>query len=135
MIDKKFKLEIITPERVVYSEDVTHVKAPGLTGYYGILVNHTPMITALKIGEIEIEINSDKKLFASTAGFGEMLNNKLTILVEAAEEASSIDVSRAEKSKERALRRIQEENDDIDYVRARKSLYRALNRLEIATKG
>jgi len=131
-MDKTFRLEIVTPLKVVFSDDVTHVRAPGITGYFGVLANHTPFLTALRIGAIEVEQENKKHLFATSGGFAEVMHNKMKILVESAEEATEIDIERAMQAKERALKRLQEKHPDIDIDRAQSALARAMNRLKIA---
>jgi F-type H+-transporting ATPase subunit epsilon len=127
-----FSFEIITPMRSVYSGDVVHVKAPGITGYFGILSQHLPYLTVLKIGTIEVDLENGKKIFATSGGYAEVYENKMTVLAETAEEASEIDIERAEKARDRALSRLQSRAPEIDSVRARLALMRALNRLKIS---
>ncbi len=87
MDGQEFLLEIITPQRVVYSQKVLSVTAPGKDGYLGILANHAPLLTSLKPGKIEIKKADD--LIATTInvqqGFLETSNNKVDILVDDAE--------------------------------------------------
>jgi F-type H+-transporting ATPase subunit epsilon len=133
-MDKTFTLEIITPQRIVFKGEVKHVKAPGAGGSFGVLYNHTPFLTALKIGVIEIETESGKVWFATCSGFAEVMANKMSILVENAEAASEIDVERAQKARERAWKRLHEDlSKDIDVPRAQAALARALNRLVVAS--
>jgi F-type H+-transporting ATPase subunit epsilon len=87
MNEKEFKLEIITPQKIVYSEDVVSVTAPGTEGYLGILANHAALLTSLKPGKIDIRKAGD--LIPATvmvqSGFLETSNNKVVILVDKAE--------------------------------------------------
>ncbi len=132
-MDKLFKLEIITPQRVVFSGPVRQVQAPGIGGRFGILYNHTPFLTTLRIGAIEVDTENGKKWFAASGGFAEVMENKMSILVETAEEASEIDVQRAQAARERAWKRLHEERTaDIDHARAQAALARAINRLTVA---
>jgi len=130
---KLFDLEIITPERMVFKGAVRHVQAPGVGGSFGILYNHTPFLTMLKVGCIEIDTEEGVKWYATSGGFAEVMDNKMSILVETAEESGNIDVDRARQSRDRALKRLQEiKAEKIDVARAQASLARALNRLTVA---
>jgi len=129
------RLEIVTPERTVFSGEITYLKAPSVDGYFGVLPRHTPMLVALKVGEIEIREGGRRRFFATSGGYAEVLPDRITILAETAEEASEIDVARAQSAKERALRRLREKPPGTDIDRARAALARALNRLRIAAKA
>ncbi len=129
---KTFQLEILTPDKKVFSGEVTYLKAPGAEGYLGILANHAPMLAALQIGELEIEIQNQRQFFALSGGFLEVLNNHVRLLAETAEAAQNIDVARALAAKERAAKRLLAKAAGIDLDRAKLSLLRALNRLKIA---
>lgn len=135
-MDKTFTLEIITPQRVVFKGEVKHVKAPGVGGSFGVLYNHTPFLTALKIGVIEVETESGKLWFATCHGFAEVMANKMSVLVESAEAAGEIDVDRAQKARDRAWKRLHEDlTKDIDVPRAQAALARALNRLAVSSRS
>ncbi len=131
-------LEIITPERVVVSEEVDIVTAPGVEGEFGVLANHAPMVAAVKIGPLRYRVGDREEWVAISGGFCKVLGNKITFLVEAAERAYEIDVERALRAKERAEKRLQEyqtKAEEIDYARARAALQRALTRLLVAERG
>lgn len=104
----KILLEIITPDRVVVSEEVDIVTAPGVAGEFGVLANHAPMVAAVKIGPLHYKVDGKEEWVAISGGFCEVSNNKITFLVEAAERAWEIDVERALKAKERAEKRLQQ---------------------------
>ena len=135
MADKLLKFEIVTPEKVVPVEDVKHVKAPGIGGYFGVLPEHIHYITSLKIGYIEVSLAAGKKVYATSGGFTEVLDDKMVVLAETVEEATKIDIERAKASKERALKRLADKGPDIDLARAHLSLLRAINRIEVASKN
>ena len=135
MENKTFALEILTPDRKVYSGDVESFVAPGFEGYFGVLARHAPLIAAIRVGEIKVRTGSDDELlFATSGGFVEVLPDKVTVLSEAAEEATEIDVTRAESAKERAMKRLQEGRKAWDVARSETSLARAMNRLRVAGK-
>jgi len=134
----KILLEIVTPDRIVVSEEVDIVTAPGVEGEFGVLANHAPMIAAVKIGPLHYKAGDKEEWVAISGGFCEVSKNKITFLVETAERSHEIDVERALKAKERAEKRIQAylaRAEKIDYTRARAALQRALTRLLVAEKG
>jgi F-type H+-transporting ATPase subunit epsilon len=133
MNDKSFSLEIITPQRVIFNGEVTHVKAPGQNGYFGVLAHHEPFMTMLRPGSVMIENGKEKSEFATAYGFCTIANDKMLMLVDSAEKPKDIDVSRAEKARNRAVERLKKKYDpDIDIPRAQRALARAMNRLDVA---
>ena len=134
MEHKLFKLEIVTPSGIIYQDDIRHIKMPGTEGYLGIMFNHAPFITTLKIGEVKIDLEKKTKYFALCGGVVEVLPDMTTLLVESAEEASDIDVERAIYSEERAERRLKDKIPDIDIERARLSLSKAQNRIKVSKR-
>jgi len=131
---KFFDLEIITPFQIIYQQKVKHIRIPGTEGYFGIMANHAPFITSLKIGEIKVNLEHETKYFATSGGIVEVLPYKTTVLVETAEEATQIDVERAIYAKERAQRRLTEKVPGTDIERAKDAWFKAVNRLKIAKK-
>ena len=128
------KLDIVTAEKVVYSEDVDVVVAPGVEGQLGILPHHAPLMTMLKPGELQIKKGGEESFLAITGGFLEVRPDRIIILADAAERAEEIDAARAEEAKRRAERRLKEHAPGIDMIRASAALQRALVRLEVAGK-
>ncbi|QDX91635.1 F0F1 ATP synthase subunit epsilon [Brevibacillus laterosporus] len=129
----KMIIEIVTPERVVYSGDATMVIARGVEGELGILPNHTPLVTPLKIAPVRIKQEGDKEtIIAVSGGFMEVRGQTVTILAEAAEQSDSIDTARAELAKQRAENRLNEKVPDLDVQRAEYALQRAIVRLDAA---
>ena len=128
-----FSLTIVTPSGTRQEFDVRHMRAPGTKGYFGVLCDHLPFITSLRIGEIELDTKDGKKYWATSGGFAEVLGDHVTILAETAEPAEQIDVERAESSKQRAIKRLKEDSLDIDFERSRLALLRAINRLKIVS--
>lgn len=128
------KLEVVTPNKYVVSEDVEIVMAPGALGEFGVLRGHTPFLTSLKIGKITYREPGGKEraLFVS-GGFAEATPKKVTILAESAERRREIDVERAKAALERAQKRLAEQKaDNINFERAKSALLRAINRIRIA---
>jgi F-type H+-transporting ATPase subunit epsilon len=134
MAEEIIHFEIVTPFRQVYSGEVTSIRVPGVEGYLGVLPRHTPYMVALTTGEITIGEEGVTKYFATTGGFAEVLPNRVTVLAESAEEASEIDIQRAEEARARAEKRLAEGRKHWDVERARAALLRAKNRLNVARR-
>jgi F-type H+-transporting ATPase subunit epsilon len=125
-------LEIVTPERIVYSEQVDMVVVRGVEGELGILPNHIPLVTPLKIAPAKIKQGNREQLIAVNGGFVEVRKDKVVILAESAELPEDIDVERALAAKARAEQRLQAaRQEEIDFRRAQLALMRAMNRLEV----
>jgi F-type H+-transporting ATPase subunit epsilon len=130
----KLLLEIVTPEKKVLSQQVDIVMAPGEEGEFGVLPNHIPFLSKLKVGELRFRVGASTRYVAVMGGFAEVLPDQVTILATAAEEATEIDVIRAKAARERAERRLSEAKDRVQFVRAQAALQRALARLRIAER-
>ncbi len=131
-----FKLEIVTPYGLVVSGEAEELTAPGAAGQITILPGHHPLLTSLKIGELSYKIKGKTEFIAVSWGFAEVTFDKVTILVETAEKAVDIDLTRAEAAKKRAEERLKSlTEDDADYFTAKSSYEKALVRLEIARRG
>lgn len=137
MPEHPFKLEVITPDRVVLSrKDITSVVAPGVEGYLGVLRNHAPLMTELAIGRIDFHcVDGSRDEMAVSGGFMEVIDNTVTILAETAELSGEIDVERAREAARRAEDRLASRAPDVDIARAEAALKRALNRLEVAQRA
>ncbi|NTW05150.1 MAG: F0F1 ATP synthase subunit epsilon [Peptococcaceae bacterium] len=131
MAESKQRLEIVTPQKKVFNEDVNFVVIPGELGELGILPNHAPLMTSLKIGEVRIQMDGNTTRMAISGGFAEIVKNKVTILADTAERPEDIDFERAERAKERAEKRLADKSADIDFIRAEMALKRAINRLRM----
>ena len=128
------RLEIVSAERVVYSEDVDVVVAPGIDGDLGILPRHTPLLTALRPGEIMVRTDGEETYMAVSGGFLEVLGNKVTILADAAEQADEIDEQRAEAAVARAQETLAASPAQVDLERAVAALRRSQARLRVARR-
>jgi F-type H+-transporting ATPase subunit epsilon len=132
------RLEIVTPEKIVVNEDAQIVMAPGVLGEFGVLIGHTPFLTALKAGALRYtDTQGGEHVVFVSGGFAEALPDKVTILAESAERRRDIDLERARAAVERARQRLAEQRskDEIDFVRAQAALQRALLRMKIAEKS
>jgi F-type H+-transporting ATPase subunit epsilon len=127
------QLEIVSPSGRVFQGDVTGVQAPGVEGSFEVLFNHAPMISAFEVGSIRVSVPGGEPIvFATSGGFLEVLANHVSVLAESAELGSEIDIERAQKAEERALKRLEESGGDADRVRASAALERARNRTRVA---
>ncbi|HID04034.1 MAG TPA: F0F1 ATP synthase subunit epsilon [Desulfobacterales bacterium] len=130
---QQIHLEVVTPAGAVVNEDVDIVNAPGYGGDFGVLANHAPFLSTIKIGLLTYETGGERKSLMISGGFSEVSNNKITFLVESAEEGSQIDVDRAMKAKERAEKRLLQataHDDNFNQLRAEAALQRALARIK-----
>ncbi len=129
------KLEIVTPDRKVLSEDVEYVGAPGIMGEFGVLPNHVPFLSALGVGNLYYKQNGKAYYVFIAGGFAEISNNQVTILAEVAEMATEIDVDRASKAKSRAEDRTAKAKEKIDAARNQIALKRAIARISCQSSG
>ncbi|MCX5736852.1 MAG: F0F1 ATP synthase subunit epsilon [candidate division NC10 bacterium] len=132
------RLEVVTPSRLVVSEEITELVAPGSEGYFGVLPGHLPFITTLKMGELTFWAGREEHHLAISKGYAEVRGDTVSILADSAERPEEIDLTRAERSRQRAEERLREwtaGKAEIDAARAEAALYRALARLQVARKG
>jgi len=128
-------LEVVTPEKIVVSEEARIVAPPGSLGEFGVLTGHTPFLTTLKTGIIRYsDVNGKEHYVFVSGGFAEALPDKVTVLAESAEKRSEIDLERAKGAQKRAENWLAEDRSrkEIDFARARASLERAAVRIRIA---
>ena len=128
------KVEIITAERVVYSEDVDTLVAPGIEGELGILPHHAPLMTSLQPGEIRVRAGNEETSMAVSGGFVEVMDNKVIILADSAERADEIDEARAQEAMRRAQERVEMRSADMDLERAVAALRRSQARLRVVQR-
>lgn len=125
-------LEVVTPDKIVVSEEAEIAVAPGSLGEFGVLIGHTPFLTTLKTGTIHYkDANGRERYIFASGGFAEALPNKVTVLAESAERRSAIDSQRAQKALERAQNRLAKGDENIDIIRAKAAISRAMHRLKL----
>jgi len=132
---ENIRIEIVTPEKSVVSEDAKIVMAPGELGEFGVLSGHTPFMTSLKVGSVRYEDSSGNERFVFiSGGFAEALPDRVTILADSAERRKDIDIERAKAAMARAEGRLQKsaEEEDLDFIRAKAALMRAIQRIRLA---
>jgi F-type H+-transporting ATPase subunit epsilon len=134
-MEQKILLEVVTPHRMVFSEKVDEVTAPGLEGEFGVLPRHIPFITTLKIGAIMYRQGSVKRYMAVTRGYAEVLSDRVTILCESAQLADEIDIARAMAEKEQAEAQLRKMGiEDKDYWTVKGSLDKAITEVVVHGK-
>jgi F-type H+-transporting ATPase subunit epsilon len=133
MENQPFTLDVVTLKRIVFSEPIESVIAPGTVGYFGILAGHTPFVSSLQVGVTKItKLGGEKLNLFTSGGFLMTDGKKVILLAEAAERPEEIDAARAQRAKERAEKRLAERSSDIDIDRARVALLRAITRLKLS---
>lgn len=133
---KTIKVSVVTPDGPVYESDVEMVSTKAVSGELGILPGHIPLVAPLTISAVRLKNSGKTEQVAVSGGFLEVRPDKVTILAQAAELATDIDVDRARAAKERAERRLQQaKTDDVDFKRAELALKRAVNRLNVGSRS
>jgi F-type H+-transporting ATPase subunit epsilon len=128
----KLKFEIVTAERVVYSEDVDMVIAPGSQGEVGILPSHAPLLTTLKPGMLTVRHDGEDVAMFVNGGFLEVMQDKVIVLADVAERAEEIDVAKAEEAKRNAEESLRKSASAVDIAAAEAALRRSLIQLKVA---
>ena len=131
-MSKKFELNIITPTDTFNYSDVEYLRAPSVDGLFGVLSGHISSIIALDVGEVKIVNNNKSIRIATSGGFADINKKNVTLVLETAEEATNIDIKRANESIDRAKIYINDKSTDIQ--RALNSIKRAKNRIQISKK-
>ena len=103
---EKIKLEVVTPKGAIISDAVDIVTAPGFAGEFGVLANHAPFLSTIKVGTLRYKKDGTEEELMISGGFCEVSSNKITFLVESAERGREIDVDRALRAKDRAEKRL-----------------------------
>ncbi len=130
-IPQKLKLEIVTPERLLISEEVEEVTIPGSEGYLGILPGHLPLLTTIGAGVLSYHRSGQKYHLAACGGFAEVLGDRVIVVAETVERPGEIDVSRAQIAKDRSEKQLMS-REQIDVEATMASLLRATTRIKVA---
>jgi F-type H+-transporting ATPase subunit epsilon len=129
---KTIKVNIVTPDGPVYDSEVNMIIAKTATGELGVLPGHIPMVAPLEVGAVRMKKDGQTDIVAVSGGFLEVRPDQVSILAQAAEVSSTIDVNRAKEAMKRAEERLnQAKQDDLDVKRAELSLRRATNRINV----
>jgi len=129
-----FKLEIVTAERMVFSEEVSALIAWGMEGQLGILPHHAPLMTMLQPGDLMIRKDKEEEYLAISGGFLEVRPDKVIILADACERVDEIDIARAEEAKKRAQETMKAAPLTADAAAAEAALRRSIARLKVAER-
>jgi F-type H+-transporting ATPase subunit epsilon len=128
-------LEIVTPERLAYSDEVDSVQIPGSEGELGILPHHAPLVATLGIGELRIRKGGGEESFAVVGGFVQVRPDKVVVMAETADMASEIDLERAQQARREAERALETGfHEGADLAAARAALQQALLRIRVAER-
>jgi F-type H+-transporting ATPase subunit epsilon len=128
-------LEIITPEKVLVKEQVDMVEARGAYGEFGILPGHTQFLTTIEIGEVRYMKGATTNYLATSGGYAEVMDDRVTILLDDAELAEEIDVEKAKREMEEAEKALKIlAFDQIEYKLMEMALYKAVMKIEVASK-
>jgi len=128
------QLEIVSPERVAYTDEVDMVVVPGIDGELGILPHHTRLISALGVGELRIKKGGTEQSMLISGGFVEVRPDKVIVLADLAEHSDEIDEARAVEARRRAEAELEQAQQPADIARVRAALQTALMRERIATR-
>ena len=128
-------LEIVTPERLAYEDDVDMVLVPGIDGELGILPHHTPLVSLLGVGELKIRKGGNEESFAIAGGFLQVSPDKVVVMAETADLAAEIDLEKAQQARAEAERALEAGYvEGADLSAARVELQRALIRIRVAER-
>jgi len=129
-------LEIVTPERLAYSDTVDSVQLPGIEGELGVLPHHAPLVSMLGVGELRIRKSGEVESFAIVGGFLQVRPDRVVVMAETADMASEIDLERALEARREAERALEgaAQTDAVDLAAARAALQHALLRIRVAER-
>lgn len=129
------QLEIVTPERLAYSDEVDSVVLPGVEGELGVLPHHAPLVSMLGIGELRIRKDGQEESFAIVGGFLQVRPDKVVVMAETADMASEIDLETAMEARREAERALETGyHEGVDLSAARAQLQQALLRIRVAER-
>ncbi len=136
IIMNKFHLEIVTPDKHFFEDDVLMVIIRTTEGDIGILKDHEPIVTPVSVGELKIKLeNNEEKIAACAGGFLTIDEDRVIVITDSAEWGEEIDIKRAEEAEKRAKERLESKYEDIDFLRAKIALKKAANRINIYKKS
>jgi F-type H+-transporting ATPase subunit epsilon len=129
------QLEIVTPERQAYSEEVDAVYCPGVEGEFGVLPHHAPLLSTLGIGELRIKRGAQEEYFAISGGFVQVRPDKVVVMAELADKSSEIDLAAPPAARRAAARALEQGFEEpADLAQARAAMERALVRIRVAER-
>ena len=129
------QLEIVTPERLAYSDTVDSVQLPGSEGELGVLPHHAPLVSTLGVGELRIRKGGTEESFAIVGGFLQVRPDRVVVMAETADLASDIDLEKAQEARREAERALESGyHEGVDLSAARAALQQALLRIRVAER-
>ena len=129
------QLEIVTPERLAYSDTVDSVQLPGSEGELGVLPHHAPLVSTLGVGELRIRKGGSEESFAIVGGFLQVRPDKVVVMAETADLASDIDLEKAQEARREAEKALESGyHEGADLATARAALQQALLRIRVAER-
>ena len=131
-MDKKFYLDIVTPNGNFSLGKIDYLRAPSTDGLFGVLARHIPAIIAIDTGIIKITIDGKDEYYATSGGYADIRKENVSLVLETAENASKIDIKRSEEAIKRATKYLNNPKEDLD--RAKKAIERAKVRISVAKK-
>ena len=134
-LPNKINLEIVTPERLLFSGEADEVNVPGAEGYLGILPGHAPLLSELRIGMISYRQGNEEFYLFCSWGFAEVLPDRVSVLADAAETLDRIDIERVRSERDKTEKLLRTLDEDIDYAQAMDALQQAEVQLELAKKS
>lgn len=137
MSNKTIKFEIVTPERVVLSQDILQISVPTTSGEITVLPDHIPLVSVLKPGVIEIKLaDNTSEIMSTSGGFIEVMKDKVVILADTAERAEELDEERIKAAQERAEKLKDEARnvDDVQFTAVAAKLEKELARLRAVNR-
>jgi F-type H+-transporting ATPase subunit epsilon len=129
------QLEIVTPEKLAYQDEVDSVVLPGSEGELGVLPHHAPLVSTLGAGELRLRKGGTEESFAIVGGFLQVLPDKVVVMAETADMASEIDLEKAQEARRQAEQALESGTiDSADLATARIALQAALVRIRVAER-
>jgi F-type H+-transporting ATPase subunit epsilon len=128
------QLEVVSPERLAFTDEVDMVIVPGIDGQLGILPHHTRLISALGTGELRIKKGGTEQILFISGGFVEVRPDKVVVMADLAERSDEIDEQRAIEARKRAEAELESAREPADIARVRAALQTALMRERIAVR-
>ncbi|MGH2392173.1 MAG: F0F1 ATP synthase subunit epsilon [Candidatus Limnocylindria bacterium] len=128
------RLEVVSPDGRIFTDDVDMVVVPGIEGELGILPHHTPLVTALGTGELRIRQSGTVQFMLISGGFVEVRPDKVVVMAFVAEHSDAIDAAAAAEARRAAEADLEAVHDPVDLARVRAALQTALMRERIATR-
>jgi len=132
MSEKVLTVEIVTPQRTVFSGNAVGVTVPGTKGGFQVLHNHAPIVSSLDVGIIKINDGTTEAIYATDGGFVEVLHNKVSVLVETAERSDEIDVAAIKQQRQQLAERLENTTSFSERDGIKSDIDRLTNRLRAA---